>query len=170
MGPYFRHLTNLGYVYGYVTGRQKAFLEAAEKQFKTSIPEHLVIRVRGASPDQLDVWHGMLQEASNLESVFSGSGDSVASGQPVLQFAWVALAREIKRGVETFKDGEMLRMAHRNAFLKAAEERFQSVPDHLAARVSDASSGQILVWLDRLHIAPDLKSVFNGSGNGDASE
>ncbi len=106
----------------------------------------------------------MLREASDLEEVFSGSGNSVADGKPVLQFAWVALAREIKRGAEAFKDPNVqdwLKIGHQGAFRDAFEERFQqSVPKHLETRVRDASSDQILVWLDRLHTAPDLETEF----------
>ncbi len=49
-------------------------------------------------------------------------------------------------------------------FLRAAERRFQSVPDHLADQVRNASQEQVDDWLDRLYAAPDIEAVFNGSG------
>ncbi len=91
---------------------------------------------------------------------------------------WLAvLARgknqeEANRAMDVIK--EQLRSEGRaegqtEVFLRAAERRFQRVPEHLAAQARGASSDQIDAWLDSLYEASDLESVFNGSGNGDAS-
>ncbi len=87
---------------------------------------------------------------------------------------WLAvLARqenqeEAKIAMDVLKE-QLKSEGRTEVFLQAAERRFQSVPDHLAAQVHGASTAQIGVWFDRLYEAPDLETVFNGSGNGDAS-
>ncbi len=54
-------------------GRSKMFLRAAERLFQI-VPDHRAEQVRNASEEQVNEWFDRLFDASDLESVFDGSG------------------------------------------------------------------------------------------------
>ncbi len=63
---------------GITLGERMIFERAAKRRFQ-SIPDRLMLQMDEASSDQFDAWFDRLYEVSDLESVFSGSGDGKAS-------------------------------------------------------------------------------------------
>lgn len=61
-------------------------------------------------------------------------------------------------------------MGRAEVFLAIAEQMFNEVPEHLVARVDNASAKQIHAWVEEMQYAPDLESLINGSemANGES--